>query len=82
MKTARLLLAALSLATLAACGTEPLTGSSPEKARRAITPGTGGTTTQSAPACAGTLVITIDQYGNAVETCVINDRGPLVGSGG
>lgn len=89
MKTARILLAALTLATLAACGTESLTGPAvPGAARFETTPapesedtvnGDGDTGVRT---CSGTVVITTDASGNTVTTCVISDRGPQVGSGG
>lgn len=84
MKTARLLFAALSLATLAACGAEPITGVSPENARRKIAPGTNEPTiqpTQPAGDCTK-IVLSVDSNGNTVETCEIPERGPLGGSGG
>ncbi|HEX8361374.1 MAG TPA: hypothetical protein VF613_14770 [Longimicrobium sp.] len=83
MKTVRLLLAALSLATLAACGTQSVTG--PDAgARRGVTTTTApstGTTIQSATSttCEGTLVVSTDASGAAITTCTA--RGPVVGSG-
>ena len=91
MKTARILLAALTLATLAACGTESLTGpAAPGAARFETTPapsteegdtvsGDGETPVQ---VCNGTVVVTTDASGNTVTTCVASDRGPQLGSGG
>jgi uncharacterized lipoprotein YbaY len=81
MKTVRLLLAALSLATLAACGTESVTGPGAPEARRDATPAaTGTSTTQST--CQGTVVLTTDSSGNVIATCTTETRGgPVVGSG-
>lgn len=80
MKTTRLLLATLSLAALAACGTESLTSPSPENARQQAAPSTGGSSIQSTGACAQ-VVVTTDVSGNLVETCATNERGPGMGSG-
>lgn len=87
MKTARILLAALTLATLAACGTESLTGPAVPGAARFETTTAGGDDTISADGdtavqtCSGTVVTSTDASGNTVETCVVYDRGPQVGSG-
>ncbi|HEX8831938.1 MAG TPA: hypothetical protein VF705_12270 [Longimicrobium sp.] len=78
MKTVRLLLAALSLATLAACG-NTITGPGAPEARRDTAPGTS--TTQSTT-CQGTVVVTTDAAGNTIATCTTDTRGgPVVGSG-
>lgn len=89
MKTARILLAALTLATLAACGTESLTGPAvPGAARFETTPAPEGEATVNGDgdtgvrACSGTVVVTTDSSGNTVTTCVTSDRGPQLGSGG
>lgn len=91
MKTARILLAALTLATLAACGTESLTGPAvPGAARFETTPAPDGEDTINGDGdgdtgvrtCSGTVVITTDASGNTVTTCVVTGRGPQVGSGG
>lgn len=90
MKPVRLLLAALSLAALAACGTESITGPGAPSARRSVTPAdpaasqegsvqstTGGTT------CDGTVVVTTDPSGNSVVTCETTTKGGgYMGSGG
>jgi predicted small lipoprotein YifL len=89
MKTARILLAALTLATLAACGTESLTGPAvPGAARFETTPAPEGEDTINGDGdtwvrtCSGTTVVTTDASGNTVTACVVSDRGPQVGSGG
>jgi hypothetical protein len=97
MKTARILLAVLSLAALGACGNESITapGSmAPGGARHETAPApaadtttddsSGGTaTTGETPPCAGTLVVTTDPSGNVKTTCVTGgDKGGLLGSGG
>jgi predicted small lipoprotein YifL len=88
MKTARILLAALTLATLAACGTESLTGPAvPGAARFETTPApengdtvnTDGDT--GVRTCSGTVVVTTDASGNTITTCIVSDRGPQIGSG-
>jgi hypothetical protein len=89
MKTVRLLLAALSLATLTACGTETITGPVAPSARHDVLPGdptepeepfiqSGGTT------CDGTLVVTTDASGNTIVTCeaATTKGGGYMGSGG
>ncbi len=88
MKTARILLAAITLATLAACGTESVTGPAvPGAARHGAAPTTSGATTAAGEDtslqsnCNGTVVFSVDALGNTVTTCVVNPRGPLVGSG-
>jgi predicted small lipoprotein YifL len=81
MKTVRLLLAALSLATLAACGTESITGPGAPDARRSVTPADPGTSTTQTT-CQGTVVVTTDASGNTITTCTTETRGgPVVGSG-
>lgn len=97
MKTARILLAVLSLAALSACGNESITAPgalTPGSARHETAPAPGDdTTTDDAgagtvtegetPPCAGTLVVTTDPSGNTKTTCVTGgDRGGLLGSGG
>ena len=89
MKTARLLLAALSLATLAACGTESITEPAtraPGSARQELTPSTPEATTSGdtgpGQSCNGIISVTTDPSGVTVETCLSVDRGPFVGSGG
>lgn len=89
MKTARILLAALALASLAACGTESITGPAvPAAARYETTPdGDADDTVSGTPSgdtvqtCTGTIVTTTDAHGNTVVTCVTLDRGPALGSG-
>jgi predicted small lipoprotein YifL len=88
MKTFRLLLATFSLAALAACGTESITGpgSHAPGARRNVTPVEGDTTTTQSTSssgtgttCDGTVVVTTDPSGNVTVSCTA--RGPVVGSG-
>ena len=92
MKTARILLAVLSLA---ACGNDSITGSpAPGAVRHDIAPATvsndttedsGGSITEETPPppCPGTVVITTDPSGNVTTTCVTGDgRGGVLGSGG
>lgn len=87
MKTPRILLAVLTLATLAACGTESVTGPAVPGAARFETTTAESEDTISADGdteaqtCSGTIVVTTDASGNKVETCVVSDRGPQVGSG-
>lgn len=84
MKTARLFFAVLSLATLAACGTDSITA--PDAARQGRTPAPPTATTSNdvglpvMPPEASTGIIT-DPSGVTVETCVTTGRGPLAGSG-
>ncbi|HEX8211835.1 MAG TPA: hypothetical protein VF584_16790 [Longimicrobium sp.] len=96
MKTARILLAVLSLAALAACGNDSITGSlAPGGPRHDTAPETGdaGTTEDSddgtvseetpPPPCPGTVVVTTDPSGNVTTTCVAGDgKGGVLGSGG
>lgn len=89
MKTARILLAALTLATLAACGTEVPTGPTvPGAARFETAPATeedatvSGDGEEPVQTCTGTVVVTTDSSGNTTTECVVYDRGPQVGSGG
>jgi predicted small lipoprotein YifL len=90
MKTVRLLLAALSLAALAACGTQSIIGPEAPGARRDVTPVDPATITettiQSTPpgtTCEGTVVVTTDAYGNTIVTCQTDTRaGGYMGSGG
>ncbi|HEX8450676.1 MAG TPA: hypothetical protein VF647_01200 [Longimicrobium sp.] len=96
MKTARILLAVISLAALAACGNESITGSpAPGAVRHDTAPATvnDDTTGDSGadaitedtppPPCAGTIVITTDASGNITYTCVTTPpRGGQYGSGG
>jgi hypothetical protein len=95
MKTARILLAVLSLAALAACGNDSITGSpAPGGVRHDTAPATvsndttedsGGSITEETPPppCPGTVVITTDPSGNVTTTCVTGDgRGGVLGSGG
>lgn len=91
MKTVRLLLATLSLAALAACGTDTITGpgSRAPGARHNEAPILSDTaaiqsptSTGSATECEGTVVVTTDSSGNVVSTCTTAEtRGPVVGSG-
>jgi len=97
MKTARILLAVFSLAALAACGNDSITGSmAPGGARydTAPAPGNDGTTDDSGddtitsgetppPTCPGTVVVTTDPSGNVTTACVAGDgKGGVLGSGG
>lgn len=96
MKTARIILAVLSLAALGACGNDSITGSmAPGGARHETAPATedGGTIDGSTDAtlsgdgttdvCDGTLVQTVDSSGNVITTCVTDDeKGGQYGSGG
>ena len=96
MKTARILLAVLSLAALAACGNDSITGSlAPGGVRHDTAPATGnGETTEDSsagsitedsppPPCSGTIVVTTDASGNVTYTCVTTPpRGGQYGSGG
>jgi len=96
MKTARILLAVLSLAALGACGNDPTAPSvlTPGSARHetAPAPGDDATTdntssgtgsTGETPSCSGTIVVTTDSVGNIVYTCVATPpRGGQYGSGG
>lgn len=79
MKTARLLLATLSLATLAACGTESIT--EPTRIAPPRAPAANGEAPPPPP-CNGTIVVTTDSDGRTTQTCVLPQPGPLVGSGG
>jgi len=90
MKTVRLLLATLSLAALAACGTESITGpgSQAPGARRSVVPILpdtvtieSTTSTGTGSTCQGTLVVTTDASGNVTTTCTTDTRGPTIGSG-
>ncbi|HEX8392155.1 MAG TPA: hypothetical protein VF665_07380 [Longimicrobium sp.] len=96
MKTARILLAVISLAALAACGNDSITGSpAPGGVRHDTAPATvsndstedsgAGSITEETPPppCSGTLVVTTDPSGNVTTTCVTGDgKGGLLGSGG
>lgn len=95
MKTARILLAVFSLAALAACGNDSITGSlAPVGARYDTAPTTANDTTEDSgddtvtsgetpPPCPGTLVVTTDPSGNVTTTCVAGDgKGGVLGSGG
>ncbi len=97
MKTARILLAVLSLAALSACGNESITAPgdlTPGSARHEAAPapgddtttddsGSGTATAGEIPPCAGTIVVTTDSSGNVTYTCVTNPpRGGQYGSGG
>lgn len=96
MKTARILLAVLSLAALGACGNDPTAPGAltPGSARHetAPAPGDGATTDNTSsgtgaagetPSCAGTIVVSTDSSGNIVYTCVTTPpRGGQYGSGG
>lgn len=96
MKTARILLAVLSLAALGACGNDPTAPSSlaPGSARHETAPAPGddaatdntssGTATAGeTPSCSGTIVVSTDSSGNIVYTCVTTPpRGGQFGSGG
>jgi hypothetical protein len=98
MKTARILLAVLSLAALGACGNDSITAPAsmaPGGARYETAPATGDDATnddsggatvtegETPPPCAGTLVVTTDPSGNVTTTCVTSgDKGGVLGSGG
>ncbi len=93
MKTVRLLLAAISLATLAACGTQSITAPeggahrdvTPIDATITVPPITPDGTILSTPGttCEGTVVVTTDANGNVVVTCQTDTRGGgYMGSGG
>lgn len=91
MKTARLLLASLSLAVLSACGSETITSpaAAPGGASRNITAAdtTSETTNLENPTertdlgCSGTLVTTTSPLGVTTVECVTEHRGPTMGSG-
>ncbi|HYW06872.1 MAG TPA: hypothetical protein VE913_07950 [Longimicrobium sp.] len=91
MKTARLLLASLSLAVLTACGSETITSPSaaPSGASRNITGGDTTTETNNVDSsdggfdigCAGTLVTVTSPTGVVTVECVTEQRGPTMGSG-
>jgi hypothetical protein len=98
MKTARILLAVISLAALAACGNDSITapGSmAPGGARHETAPAPGddatiddsiggGVTSEGPPSvCDGTVVTTTDSSGNVTTTCVTAaEKGGTYGSGG
>jgi hypothetical protein len=96
MKTARILLAVLSLAALAACGNESITAPgtmTPGSARHQTAPapgndstsesGSGTATAGETPSCTGTIVVTTDSSGNIIYTCVAAPpKGGQLGSGG
>jgi uncharacterized lipoprotein len=90
MKTARLLLASLSLAVLSACGSETITSpaASPGGASRNITAAdtTSETNNLENPTgttlgCAGTVVTVTSPLGVTTLECVTEQRGPTLGSG-
>ena len=78
MKTARLVLTALALATLAACGTGSITGPSPENAHKAVAPADTGVPTTTNSTCSDT----VEPDGTITRTCTEDGRGPYGGSGG
>jgi hypothetical protein len=96
MKTARILLAVLSLAALGACGNDPITGPgsmTPGSARHETSPAPkddaptdnsgseAGTTGETS--CTGTVAVTTDSSGNIIYTCVAAPaKGGQYGSGG
>ena len=97
MKTARILLAVLSLAALGACGNDSITApgsmapgdpryeTAPAPGNDATTDDSGGetVTNEEPPTCAGTIVVTTDASGNVTYTCVTSPpRGGQYGSGG
>jgi hypothetical protein len=91
MKTARLLLASLSLAVLTACGSETITSPSaaPGGASRNTTGDDTTTETNNVDTsgggldigCAGTLVQVTSPLGIITVECVTEQRGPMLGSG-
>jgi uncharacterized lipoprotein len=90
MKTARLLLASLSLAVLSACGSETITSpaAAPGGASRNITAAdtTSETNNLENPTgttlgCAGTVVTVTSPLGVTTLECVTEQRGPTMGSG-
>ena len=96
MKTARILLAVLSLAALAACGNDSITAPgtmAPGGARHETAPATGDATTtddsgsgtvteEGTSTCDGTVVVSTDPSGNTTTTCVTDEKGGVLGSGG
>ena len=89
MKTARLLLACLSLAALTACGSESITapaapvdgGAAREVFRSPGTLGVDTTTTSTILGCVGTLTTRISESGETIIECILDGRGPMLGSG-
>ncbi len=95
MKTARILLAVLSLAALGACGNDSITApgsTAPGGARHETAPAPGGDATTddstgvtvtgagTTEVCDGTLVETTDSSGNVTTICVTDEK--QAGSGG
>ena len=73
MRLARTVLACLAVSTLAACGTDSVTApevAAPEAPQR-----------EETTTCSGTLVTVVQADGSVTYQCIIDGRGPMIGSG-
>lgn len=73
MRQARMFLACLAASVLAACSTDPITAPDalpPEAPQRTVSDN-----------CSGTLVTVVKSDGTVTTECVVDTRGPLMGSG-